>query len=86
MGIIIWLLIGLVAGVLARFLVPGRDPMGIVGTLVLGLIGSLVGGFLANLIFEGDIDLAASGLLGSIVGAVVALLIYRAARERTVTA
>lgn len=86
MGIIIWLLVGLVAGVIARFLVPGRDPMGFVGTLVLGLVGSLVGGFLANLIFEGDVDLAASGLLGSIVGAVIALLIYRAARGRVATA
>lgn len=86
MGIIIWLLIGLVAGVVARFLVPGPDPMGFVGTLVLGLVGSLVGGLLANLVFEGDISLAAAGLIGSIAGAVIALLAYRATRRSTVTA
>ena len=82
MGIIVWLIIGLLAGFVARLLVPGRDPMGVLGTLILGLAGSLVGGFLANLIFEGDIDLAASGLIGSIVGAVVVLLIYRSYSAR----
>ncbi len=86
MGIIIWLLVGLAAGFIARFLVPGPDPMGIAGTLVLGLVGSLVGGVLANLVFEGDISLATSGLLGSIVGAVVALFVYRATRHRVATA
>lgn len=86
MGIITFLIIGLIAGALARFLVPGDDPMGIVGTLVLGVIGSFVGGFLAAMIFEGDFDLSASGLIGSIVGAVVALLVYRAAKSRGVTA
>lgn len=83
MGILIWLLIGLVAGALARFLVPGEDPMGWLGTLILGLIGSLVGGFLGALIFDGDFDLNAAGLLGSIVGAVIALLVYRAMNNRT---
>lgn len=83
MGIIIWLLIGLAAGFIARFLVPGPDPMGILGTLVLGLVGSLIGGFLAALIFEGDISLSASGLIGSIIGAVIALLAYRFFRSRT---
>lgn len=82
MGIIIWLLIGLAAGFLARFLVPGPDPMGLLGTLALGLVGSLVGGFLANLVFEGDISLSPSGLIGSIVGAVLALLVYRAMSNR----
>lgn len=86
MGIIIWLLIGLVAGVIARFLVPGPDPMGFFGTMVLGLVGSLVGGLLANLIFEGDVSLAAAGLVGSVIGAVIALLVYRATRRSTVTA
>lgn len=77
MGIIIWLVVGLIAGALARLLVPGRDPMGLVGTLVLGLVGSLVGGFLGNLIFEGNFDVAAAGILGSVVGAVIALIVYR---------
>ncbi len=79
---IIWaLIIGLIAGFIARALVPGPDPMGVLGTLVLGLIGSLIGGFLGWLLFgrdSADGALQLSGIFGSIVGAVIALLIYRA--------
>jgi uncharacterized membrane protein YeaQ/YmgE (transglycosylase-associated protein family) len=78
MNIIWWLIVGLIAGALARLLVPGRDPMGIVGTLVLGLVGSLIGGFLGDLFESGDQSFSPSGLIGSIIGAVIALLIYRA--------
>lgn len=78
MNVVYWLLIGLVAGALARLLVPGRDPMGWGGTLVLGLVGSLIGGFLGDLLDKGKDDLSPAGLLGSVVGAIVALLIYRA--------
>lgn len=74
MGIIGWLLLGLIAGALARLLVPGRDPMGWIGTMVLGLVGSVVGGLLADLIFDDE----AIGLIGSVVGAVIVLLIYNA--------
>lgn len=84
MGILIWLLVGLIAGALARFLVPGKDPMGWFGTMVLGLIGSLVGGFLGNLVSDGDFDVTSAGLIGSIIGAVIALLIYRAVKDRNV--
>jgi uncharacterized membrane protein YeaQ/YmgE (transglycosylase-associated protein family) len=81
-GILIWLLVGLVAGALARFLVPEEDPMGWIGTIVLGLIGSLVGGFLGNLISDGDVAVTAAGLIGSVIGAVLTLLIYRSLRDR----
>ena len=74
MSFIGWLVLGLVAGAIARLLVPGRDPMGWVGTLLLGLAGSLVGGFLADLLFDDD----AVGLFGSVVGAVIVLLAYNA--------
>lgn len=74
MGIIGWLTVGFVAGALARLLVPGRDPMGWLGTLLLGLVGSLVGGFLADLLFDDE----SVGLLGSVVGAVIVLLVYNA--------
>lgn len=84
MGILIWLLVGLIAGALARLLVPGRDPMGWLGTIILGLVGSLVGGFLGNLFFDGDLDVTAAGLVGSVIGAIIALLIYRSTRTRTV--
>jgi len=81
MFIIVMIIVGLIAGALARLIVPGDDSMGIVGTLVLGLIGSLVGGFLGWLIFDRDAANGAfqtSGLIGSLIGAVIALLVYRA--------
>ena len=81
MGIVVWLIVGLIAGALARFIVPGRDPMGWGGTLVLGLVGSLVGGFLGNLIFGGELDVSAAGIVGSVIGAVIALLAYRAMKK-----
>jgi uncharacterized membrane protein YeaQ/YmgE (transglycosylase-associated protein family) len=82
MNIIWWLIIGLIAGALARLLVPGRDRMGVLGTLALGLVGSLIGGFLGYLIEGGERTFSPAGLLGSIIGAVIALLIYRAAGRR----
>ncbi|MCA1691742.1 MAG: GlsB/YeaQ/YmgE family stress response membrane protein [Acidimicrobiales bacterium] len=84
MGFIIGLLlIGLIAGFLARALVPGRDPMGIVATIVLGVVGSFVGGFLARLLFNDQETTA--GLIGSVIGAVIVLLIYNAATRRRAT-
>lgn len=78
--IITLLLVGLVAGFLARALVPGPDPMGVGATIVLGIIGSFIGGFLGYLIGHdsGDGALQPSGIIGSVVGAIIALLVYRA--------
>ena len=81
MGIIGWIVIGLIAGVIARWLMPGPDPMGWLGTIVLGIVGSLVGGTLLNLLFGGGLELAASGILGSILGALVALWVWRRMRS-----
>ena len=81
-GFILYLLIvGVVAGFLARFLVPGPDPMSVGATIVLGVVGSFIGGFLGYVLFGVDFDeggIQAAGIFGSIVGAVIALLIYRA--------
>jgi uncharacterized membrane protein YeaQ/YmgE (transglycosylase-associated protein family) len=82
LGFIIGLLIiGIIAGLIARAVVPGPDPMGIIGTIVLGIVGSFVGGFLGALLFGKDLDtegwFQASGIIGSILGAIVVLLIYR---------
>jgi uncharacterized membrane protein YeaQ/YmgE (transglycosylase-associated protein family) len=71
------IIIGLIAGAIARFIVPGPDPMGWIGTIVLGIIGSFVGGFLANLIFGGTVALSPAGWIGSIIGAIIVLLIWR---------
>jgi len=78
------LILGIFAGFLARLIVPGRDPMGFWGTVLLGIVGSFVGGLLSSLIFERVVTLRASGLIGSIIGAVIALHIYRAATRRGV--
>jgi uncharacterized membrane protein YeaQ/YmgE (transglycosylase-associated protein family) len=85
-GFLLYLLvIGIVAGFLARLLVPGRDPMSIGATILLGIIGSFIGGFLGWALFGTDLEdgaLQASGVLGSIIGAVIALLVYRAVSHR----
>ncbi|HEX3816522.1 MAG TPA: GlsB/YeaQ/YmgE family stress response membrane protein [Mycobacteriales bacterium] len=80
LGLILTLVvIGLIAGAIARLLVPGRDPIGIPGTILLGIVGSFIGGFLGYLIHHDTSEgwFHTAGLLGSIVGAVIALLIYR---------
>lgn len=88
MAIVWFLIVGLVAGLLARALVPGKDSMGILATLLLGIVGSFVGGAIGAL-FNSDkdvFDFTPAGLILSIVGAVVALLIYnRVAGGRTRT-
>ncbi len=79
------IIVGLIAGALARLLVPGRDPMGIGATIVLGIVGSFVGGFLADVLFrsaEEDRGLGPAGIIGSIIGAVIVLLIYNAVTRR----
>jgi uncharacterized membrane protein YeaQ/YmgE (transglycosylase-associated protein family) len=78
MGIIVFLIVGLIAGFIARALVPGPDPMGWLGTMILGIVGSFVGGTLAALVFSGNLDLSPSGIVGSIIGAIIVLLIWRA--------
>ncbi len=80
MGLVSWIVVGLIAGALARFLVPGRDPLGCLGTILLGMAGSLVGGFLANIVLGGRTDLTRSGLIGSVVGAILILLVLRLVR------
>jgi uncharacterized membrane protein YeaQ/YmgE (transglycosylase-associated protein family) len=80
MGIIGWIIIGLIAGAIARWLMPGPDPMGWLGTIVLGIVGSLVGGTLLNLLFGGGLELSAAGILGSILGALIVLFVWRRMR------
>ena len=85
MFVLSMLVVGLIAGFIARAVVPGTDAMGILGTILLGIVGSLVGGFLAYLLFHKDAAAGAfqtSGLIGSIVGAIVVLIGLRFVRGR----
>ena len=78
--IIVLVIIGLISGAIARLLMPGRDPIGIFGTIVLGILGSFVGGFLQNLIQYHTMSIHSFhtvGIIGSIIGAWVLLLLLR---------
>ena len=80
------LIIGLIAGALARLVVPGRQHMSILMTIVLGVIGSFVGGFLGYIIFHQDAQngfLQPSGIIGSFIGAVIVLLIWLKVGDRS---
>ncbi len=81
-GILGWILFGLVVGIVAKFLMPGRDPGGIIVTMLLGIIGAVVGGFLGRALgFYGPNE--AAGFLMSLVGAIALLAIYRLVARRT---
>jgi len=81
LGLIITLLIvGLIAGAIARLLVPGKDRFGIRGTILLGAVGSFVGGFLGYALFHHDKSQGAlqpAGIVGSVIGSIIVLLVYR---------
>ncbi|MFF2195389.1 GlsB/YeaQ/YmgE family stress response membrane protein [Streptomyces sp. NPDC058157] len=80
MGIIAWILIGLLAGLIAKALMPGKDPGGIVITTLIGIGGGLLGGWLGKVVFgvdsiDGFFDL--STWIAAIVGSVILLALYR---------
>lgn len=83
-GILGWIVIGLIAGALAKFIMPGRDPGGIIVTILLGIVGAVIGGFVAT-----ALGLGAGGNIWNIIiatlGAVILLWIYRAVSTRRTT-
>jgi uncharacterized membrane protein YeaQ/YmgE (transglycosylase-associated protein family) len=83
-AIIAWLFFGLIVGLIGRLLVPGRQPLGWLGTIGLGIIGSFAGGFLTY-VFNGGEPLQAAGMLMSVIGAVVVLAIYISIATRRVS-
>jgi len=79
MGLISWLIVGLVIGVLARLFTPGRDPMGVVTTLLIGIAGAFVGGWVWASLFGAQQRIA---WIGSIIAATALLWIYRRMMSR----
>jgi uncharacterized membrane protein YeaQ/YmgE (transglycosylase-associated protein family) len=83
MGIISWILFGLVIGVIAKLLMPGRDPGGFIITILLGIAGALLGGFVGRAMgFYGPNE--GAGWLMSILGAIILLALYRMTMRRRV--
>ena len=84
MGFLSWILFGLIAGALARMLVPGRQAAGCLGTLVVGLVGALIGGFVGELIFDQEIHFGweLGPFLLAIAGAIGLLLLIEAMGRR----
>jgi uncharacterized membrane protein YeaQ/YmgE (transglycosylase-associated protein family) len=79
MGILAWIVLGLIAGALAKLIMPGRDPGGIIITILLGIVGAVVGGFIGTMLGFGDISgFDIRSILIAIVGAIVVLALYRA--------
>lgn len=87
MGIISMIIVGLIAGLLARAIMPGKDPMGWLMTIGLGIVGSFVGGFLINVFFHNNSantsDFQPTGIIGSVIGALIVLGIYHLMRRRS---
>lgn len=80
MGIIGWIVLGLLAGAIAKLIMPGKDPGGIIITMLVGIVGALLGGFLASVLFDINVndeffDLAT--WISAIAGALILLLLYR---------
>ncbi|MDQ2746936.1 MAG: GlsB/YeaQ/YmgE family stress response membrane protein [Acidobacteriota bacterium] len=90
MSLIIWIVLGFVAGYLAKLILPGPDGGGFILTTILGIVGAVVGGFIGRSFFGNganinDNDFSLMGLLFAVIGAVVVLAIYRLATGRNVT-
>jgi len=81
-AIIAWTFFGLVAGLFARLVVPGRQPMGWVATIALGIIGSFAGGFLTYLVRGGREIGEPAGMIMSVIGAIVVLVLYLSIEKR----
>lgn len=82
MGIVSWIILGLVVGVVAKFLMPGKDPGGIIITILLGIAGAIGGGYISSVFGFGNVtgfDLRS--LIIAVCGSLVLLIIYRAIKR-----
>lgn len=79
MEIISWIIFGLVAGAVAKFLMPGKDPGGFIGTIVIGVVGAFVGGLIANVLGFGAVSpgFHLTSFIFAVIGSIVLLIVYR---------
>lgn len=78
MGILSWIFLGLVAGALAKFIMPGKDPGGLFVTILIGIIGAMLGGFLGSFIGLGAVtSFDLGGIFIATIGSIVLLILYR---------
>ena len=84
MGLIAWVVLGLIAGVIAKLLMPGRDPGGCIVTILIGIVGALLGGFLSTALGFGGLsgDLDWRSLIIAVLGSIVLLVFWRMIRGR----
>src|SRR5437899_1229451 len=78
-GILSWIVVGLIAGVVAKLLLPGRDPGGCIITMLIGIAGAILGGFLVGLFVGGNVvtGVNLTTVLVAVLGAIILLLLYR---------
>ncbi len=83
MGILSWIFLGLLAGALAKFIMPGRDPGGCFVTILIGIAGAMLGGFLGTYVGLGKIEsFDLGGIFIATMGAILLLIVYRLARRK----
>lgn len=84
MGILGWIVLGLIAGAIAKAIMPGDDPGGILGTMIIGILGAIVGGLIASALDVGDLDefFDIGTWVIAILGSLLLLAIYRAVAGR----
>ena len=83
MGILSWIFLGLIAGALAKFIMPGKDPGGIFVTILIGIVGGIVGGFLGTFIGLGKIQsFDLGGIFIATIGAILTLVVYRIVKKK----
>jgi uncharacterized membrane protein YeaQ/YmgE (transglycosylase-associated protein family) len=82
MGIFSWILLGLIAGILAKFIMPGKDESGFVVTTLLGIAGAFIGGWIGSIVGLGTVgEFSLGSLTTAVIGALVLLFVYRAIKK-----
>lgn len=82
MSILVWIVLGLIAGALAKLIMPGRDPGGIFVTILIGIVGALLGGAIASALGWGGVNgINLGSIVVAVLGSILLLFVYRMARR-----